>query len=61
MELGLRLAELSTIFQKSIDLTGVKVDPAIYEGVARAVADAIDQNNKRLAEQLQEMGLVKPN
>ncbi len=52
MELGLRLAELSTIFQKSIDLTGVEVDPAIYHAVARAVADAIDQNNKRLAEQL---------
>ena len=62
MEVGLSLGNLVAAAEKSIALEGAKkMDPALHHVITIVVASCIDQNNKRLAEQLQEMGLAKPN
>ena len=61
MEVGLSLGNLISAAEKGMALEGAKkMDPAVHHVITIVVASCIDQNNKRLAEQLQEMGLAKP-
>ncbi len=62
MEVGLSLGNLINAAEKGMALEGAKkMDPAVHHVITIVVASCIDQNNKRLAEQLQELGLAKPN
>lgn len=62
MELGLSMANLIDAADKGMVFEGVeKIPPPVYQAITRAVAAAIFQNNKRLAEQLQEMDLANSN
>ena len=62
MELGLSMANLVKAAEKGMALEGAKkMDPAVHHVITVVVASCINQNNKRLAEQLQGIGLAKPN
>ena len=62
MEVGLSLGNLINAAEKGMALEGAKkMDPAVHHVITIVVASCIDQNNKRLAEQLQEMESAEPN